>query len=146
MSGNDNEAQPVWRMSLLSWGLLLGAGIGITALFYEAVSLMVLWWEKDEYSHGYLIPPIVAFLIWQKKNLLEQVKFNGSWAGVVFLAFGLFLFYAGQLNAPYIVIQYGFLITLAGLLLALMGWRAFRIIWVPLLISSVHGSITQHHI
>ena len=134
MPGNNNEAQPLWRMSLLSWGLVLGAGIGITALFFEAVSLMVLWWEKDEYSHGYMIPPIVAFLIWQKKNLLEQVKFSGSWAGVVFLAFGLFLFYAGQLNAPYIVIQYGFLITLAGLLLAFMGWQAFRFIWVPLLI------------
>ena len=134
MPATDDNAQTIWRITPLSWGFLLILGLGITAIFQEGVSLMVLWWEKEEYSHGYLIAPIVAFLIWQKKDQLERLQFTGSWTGVVLVIFGLSLFFAGELNAPYIVIQYGFLIALAGLVLALMGWKSFKLIWVPLLI------------
>jgi exosortase D (VPLPA-CTERM-specific) len=134
MLAANNDTQFVWRITPMFWVLLLVMGLGITALFQDGVSLMVQWWEKDEYSHGYLIAPIVAFLIWQKKDQLERIQFTGSWAGLVVLIFGLLLFFAGELNAPYIVIQYGFLITLAGLVLAFMGWKAFKLIWIPLLI------------
>jgi len=134
MAVNNNDAQTIWRMTAASWSLLLLMGVGIAALFQEGVTLMVKWWEKDEYSHGFLIAPIVAFLIWQKKDQLERIQFTGSWAGLAMMLFGLALFFAGQLNAPYIVIQYGFLIALIGLVLAFLGWEAFRLIWVPLLI------------
>ena len=134
MSAANDKSQSVWRITPFSWGLLLVIGIGITALFQEGVSLMVKWWEKDEYSHGFLIAPIVAFLIWQKKDQLERIQFRGSWAGVILLLFGLSLFFVGELNAPYIVIQYGYLIAIVGLVLAFMGWEAFKLIWVPLLI------------
>ena len=134
MSAANDKSQSVWRITPFSWGLLLVMGLGITALFQEGVSLMVKWWEKDEYSHGFLIAPIVAFLIWQKKDQLERIQFRGSWAGVILLLFGLSLFFVGELNAPYIVIQYGYLIAIVGLVLAFMGWEAFKLIWVPLLI------------
>jgi len=134
MPATNNNAQTIWRMTPVTWGVMLIMGLGIAAMFHESASLMVLWWEKDEYSHGYLIAPVVAFLIWQKKDLLERIQFTGSWAGIVVVIFGLSLYFAGELNAPYILIQYGFLITLTGLLLAFMGWKAFKLIWVPLLI------------
>ena len=134
MPATNNNPSTIWRLTPVTWGVMLIMGLGIVAMFHESASLMVKWWEKDEYSHGYLIAPIVAFLIWQKKDLLERIQFTGSWAGVMVVIFGLSLFFAGELNAPYIVIQYGFLITLTGLLLAFMGWKAFKLIWVPLLI------------
>lgn len=134
MSTTNNNVQQIWKISLSGWLLLLGALVGLTALFHESVSLMVLWWGKDEYSHGYMIPLIVAFLIWQRKDVLEQMQFTGSWGGIALLLVGILLYFAGNLNSPYILIQYGYLLALAGLLLAFMGRKAFRVVWVPLLI------------
>ncbi len=134
MPANDRNAESLWGISVPTWGLLLLTALLITTLFHEGVFLMVKWWEKEEYSHGYLIPPIVAFLIWQKKNQLETIRFSGSWVGVSVAVFSVLLFYAGELNAPYIVIQYGYLIALAGTALAFMGWKGMKVIWAPLLI------------
>jgi len=44
------------------------------------------------------------------------------------------LYLAGELSALYVIVQYSFLVVLAGLILALLGWRAFKIIWAPLVI------------
>ena len=103
-------------------------------IFWESVNLMVLWWERDEYSHGYLIPLVSAYFIWQKKEKLSIIEFNGSWYGLALLFFGLFVGFAGVASSVYTVQQYGFLIALYGLVWAFVGGKAFRIMLVPLLI------------
>lgn len=124
----------VWKESPLVWGgLALALGLSIL-VFYEGLAFMVKWWEREEYSHGYLIPFITLFLIWQQKDRLERIPFEGSWAGVAVVAFGLFVFLAGELATLYTVVQYGFLIVLLGMAWALLGWRGFRLVAIPLLI------------
>jgi exosortase D (VPLPA-CTERM-specific) len=120
-------------MSPLLWGVFLVLGCVLAAMFYDGLLLMVKWWERDEYSHGYLIPLIVIFLIWQKRDVLEQMVFKGAWSGVLVVLLGAFVYFVGELSSLYVIIQYGFLITLYGIVLALMGWQAFKIVWVPLL-------------
>lgn len=116
------------------------AGVALSVLLlifihFEALSLMVEWWEnREEYGHGFMIPFITAFLIWQKKDQLEKTEFEGSWLGLALVGLGLFLFYAGELSAIYTVIQYAFLIALFGVVLSLMGMKAFKVILVPMLI------------
>ena len=116
------------------------AGVALSVLLlifihFEALSLMVEWWEnREEYGHGFMIPFITAFLIWQKKDQLEKTEFEGSWLGLALVGLGLFLFYAGELSAIYTVIQYAFLIALFGVVLSLMGTKAFKVILVPMLI------------
>jgi exosortase D (VPLPA-CTERM-specific) len=93
------------------------------------------WWiDAPEYSHGLLIPPVAAFLIWQQKDRLEQVDFRGSWWGIALVLLGGFLLLLGQLATIYTLVQYAYLITLYGLILAFTGPRAFRLLAVPLLI------------
>jgi len=131
----NNENKMVWKENLALWGLL-GLSISLLVLIhFDGLSLMVQWWgAREEYGHGFLIPFITLFLIWQKKDQLEKIEFKKSWLGVVFVGFGLFLFYAGELSAIYTVIQYAFLVTLFGVVLSLMGIKAFKVILVPMLI------------
>ena len=46
---------------------------------------MVGWWERDEYSHGYMIPLVAVYLLWQKRFVLASNIESGSYAGVVLL-------------------------------------------------------------
>ena len=129
-----NHANPtIWKTSTLSWGVFLIVALAAIFLFREGLTYMVATWEgKEEYSHGFIIPFIVLFLIWQKKDILERMPFSGSWAGVLLVLMGCLLYFVGNLSTLYIIIQYAFVIVVAGLVLAFMGWPGFKKVWVPL--------------
>ena len=128
------DETPVWR---LPWALVLtAAAIGLLSLwpFWDGLSHMWGWWvESPEYSHGLLIPPIAAFLIWQQKDRLERIDFTGNWAGVGLVLLGGGLLILGQLGTVYTLVQYAYVVTLYGLILSFLGLPAFRLIAVPLL-------------
>ncbi|MGO9935094.1 MAG: VPLPA-CTERM-specific exosortase XrtD [Steroidobacteraceae bacterium] len=125
----------VWRLS----SAVLLAGLAVFAmsmwLFWDGLSRMWGWWlELPEYSHGVLIPPISLFLIWQQKDRLERVSFSGSWWGVVLVLMGGIMLLLGQLATVYTLVEYAYLVTLFGLVLAFTGTAAFRWLLMPLFI------------
>jgi exosortase D (VPLPA-CTERM-specific) len=128
-------ATSVWR---LPSGLILAAAVvGLLSLwpFWDGLVRMWGWWfEAPEYSHGLLIPPIAAFLLWQQKDRLERIPFTGSWAGVALVLLGGAFLVLGQLGTVYTILQYAYVITLYGLILSFLGWTAFRLIAIPMLI------------
>lgn len=130
-----STAAPVWR---LPWGLVIVAvAVGLLSLwpFWDGLSQMWGWWiDSPEYSHGLLIPPVAAFLIWQQKDRLEQVPFTGSWWGVALVLLGGAVLIAGQMGTVFTIVQYAYVITLCGVILSFLGWPAFRLIAIPLLI------------
>jgi exosortase D (VPLPA-CTERM-specific) len=134
----------VWR---LSWGpILIAAAVALLSLwlFWDGLWLMAWWWVGDpEYSHCILIPPIAAFLIWQQKNKLQTIAFEGSWWGVLLVLLGGGLLVLGQLATIYTLVQYAYLVTLYGLVLAFTGPRAFRVLAVPLLILAFMVPLPQ---
>jgi exosortase D (VPLPA-CTERM-specific) len=104
-------------------------------LFYKGFDfIFYMWFNKEEYSHGVLIPFISAFLIWQRKDTLERLPFTGSIAGLGLMLLGLLLFIMGRMSALSLLINYAMIIVIAGLFLSCMGWQAFRVILVPVLL------------
>lgn len=125
----------VWRLSSpVATAIALAFGLSLW-LFWDGISRMWGWWiDSPEYSHGLLIPPVALFLMWQQKDRLERVAFQGNWWGVALVVVGVALLVLGQLAAIYTLIQYAYLATLFGLVLALAGSAAFRVLFMPLFI------------
>lgn len=134
MTESVAENNVVWKESLWLWLTLAIVAVLIGTLFYQGLKFMVEWWERPEYSHGYLIPVIAAFLIWQRKDHLESMRFTGSFAGLAVVIAGVLIYFIGELSTIYTIIQYGFIVVVVGVAYALMGWRALKIILVPLII------------
>jgi len=125
----------VWRFRWSSIVALLAAAALCLWLFWDGLDQMWGWWiDSPEYSHGLLIPPVAAFLIWQQKDQLERLAFNGSWWGLALVLLGGFLLLLGQLATIYTLVQYAYVITLCGLVLSFTGIKPFRLLAVPLLI------------
>jgi len=96
---------------------------------------MYAWWiDVPEYSHGLLIPPVAAFLMWQQKDRLERMKFVGSWWGVAIVLLGGVMLFLGQVSAIYSIVQYAYLVTLCGMVLSYTGGKPFRLLAMPFLI------------
>lgn len=134
MQDIDKDKDVFWKDSFLF--LISFSGLAISfmfALYEHGLNRMVdYWFTREEYSHGVLIPFITAFLIWQKKDVLGRISFEGSWAGMIVVLIGALIITVGNISAITAIMQYGFVIALAGLVLAYMGWRGFKEIWIPL--------------
>jgi exosortase len=107
----------------------------LIAAFFPGLDFMVANWEQvEEYSYGYFIPVISAFLIWQRSDRLREAELRGSWTGLFAVVLGMLMGVVGDLSAIRIIGQYGFVIALVGLAVGFIGWRGVRIIAMPLLV------------
>lgn len=126
---------PAWRTPPLLWLLIaIGLGLAVASAFDALVEMVQRWETSEEYGYGYMIPVITLFLIWQRKDKLERLPFTGSWLGIVLLALGVLITLVGQLSTLHSITQYGFVISVIGAVYALLGWAAFQIVLVPLLL------------
>jgi exosortase D (VPLPA-CTERM-specific) len=129
-----NNNPVVWRFPLSFWVSVVVICAITGFVFYDGLEWMVMFWaRKEEYSHGFMIPAITLFLIWQKKDRLEKIPFDGSWTGFAVVLAGIAIFLLGELSTLYIIIQYSFIVVLIGVVLSAVGWRVMREIWIPLL-------------
>jgi exosortase D (VPLPA-CTERM-specific) len=128
-----SAARPsLYRYSPLQLAGAVAAAVAVVLLFQNTFSYLYGIWHQEEYSHGFLIPLVSAYLLWQRREQLAQVEFRGSWTGALIAASGVAIYFLGALASITTVDTYALVIVLLGSALALMGWQAFRIALVPL--------------
>jgi exosortase D (VPLPA-CTERM-specific) len=115
-------------------GVLLGTAALLYISFGNAIGYMVSQWSVAEFSHGYLIPVIAIYLVWQRLPLLKAIPGKGSWLGVLVLLAALGLDVIGQLSSLYIVQHIALLLSVVGLVLSLAGWQVLYVLRMPLCI------------
>lgn len=127
-SGPKTAGQPDW---LVFGAIALALGL-LGVIYYDGLELMVKWWERDEYSHGYMIPLVALYMIWQKQERLSDTSSQGSWWGVGVILTGLIIFVMGEFGSLYVIVQYGFLVALYGLFITVLGVRSALALWAAL--------------
>lgn len=90
------------------------------------------WINDDNYSHGFLVPLIVAYIIWTKKDALAVLHSAPSTWGLPVLIGGLCLYLVGTIGAEWFVRRSSLIIVLAGLILSLYGTAYFKMLLFPL--------------
>lgn len=131
--GSSGAGRILWIVSAI-----LGAA-AFAYIFRDGLIYMIERWDQEEYSHGSLIPIITVFLIWQKKDALAAIGAGTSlvgpagWIGTLIVLGGILVGLIGELSTIYLIIQYGFLMTILGVAMSLVGFRGLKLIWAPLL-------------
>lgn len=133
-SGTAARDEGFWRTPLAVWALFALSLALLGWVFRGSMVFLVRSWGQPEYGYAYLIPFITAFLIWRRKDRLEVIRFTGSAWGVVVVALGLLVAFAGRLGAVHTLIQYGVFLAILGLFWAFYGGKAFKTVAVPLLL------------
>jgi exosortase B len=116
----------------LEWlAVIAGLLILYVPTFYDLARTL---WQKDEFAHGPIILAIVAWLIWDKRQvLLASPTRTAPVSGLFLLVIGL-LFYVLGRSQGITIFEVGALApVLAGVLLAMRGWPAVRAFWFPIL-------------
>lgn len=123
-------AEAPWRAALVRLTLAWLALFALT--FAEWRAMAHQWWEIDTYAHILLIPPILAWLVWNRREELAKIAPAGWWPGLVWLLAGLLIWLIGRWGGWNIVAQGGAVLALQGPVLALLGLRVGLLLAFPL--------------
>ena len=84
------------------------------------------------YSHGFLIPFVSAFLIWQNREQLKKTKIEGSMWGLWLIIAALVLHFLGIVLYIFSISGFSIIFLAFGISLYLYGKKITRIILFPL--------------
>lgn len=107
--------------------------VSFVALFFEVGRKLVADWATDDnYSHGFLVVPVVLFLAWERREQLSSAARRPSGLGLVAVLGSLVLLAAGTLGAELFLTRVAMVGVLAGLVLFVFGWTHLRLLAFPL--------------
>jgi len=99
----------------------------IAVTYQEALKQMILHdWAREDYSHCYLIPIVVLYLIWEKRAALAAMPSTPSWKGLIPFIFGLFLYFLGELGGEFFTLYISLWFVIVGLIWLHLGWRKIK--------------------
>lgn len=128
----SNQYGMRWTIATIDLVILASVMLFLLVAFFAGLrDLENVWATQEEYSYGYLIPVVTLYLLWQRRELIATTPFAGSWWGVALVAVGVVLLAVGQIGTLGTIVQYAFLCTLLGLVVAYTGWRGFAVLAMP---------------
>lgn len=99
------------------WTLLLGLPL-LAAVYATVVPGMVAQWSEDpNYSHGFLVPVISAWFLWQRKDDLKAAPVKPANTGLAVLLFGLLMLVVGIAGAEFFTTRASLVVVLTGIVL-----------------------------
>ena len=115
-------------------GLLVGVAILIAVLGFigPLAELVHRWNSQEEYSHGFLIPFVTAWLLWTRRDALGANIGRPSWIGPVLILIAIAMHVVGELSAIFILSQIGFVLALMGIVLGVGGYTLLKVALVPI--------------
>jgi exosortase len=105
----------------------------LLALYAPVLERLVKqWWTDSDYSHGFLVPLLSAYLIWQRRDKLAEVVRKPSNWGLLVVLGSLGLLFLGSLGAELFLTRISILGTICGLIAYFAGWKLLRAMAFPL--------------
>ncbi len=116
--------------------ILTAAAVVAAFVFLYATVLAKLtrdWWSDENYSHGLLVPFVIAFIIWQEWPAINNsVARKGSvWLGSVTCLSAILLLFAGTLGAELFTTRISLVLMIIGIVLYLCGPKILYLLAVP---------------
>jgi exosortase D (VPLPA-CTERM-specific) len=120
----------VIRGWILVFVAALLAAVGFRGALLELVRR---WTTQEEYSHGFLIPIVTAWLLWSRRDALLASVGRPAWTGAVLILLAMVMHVIGLLSAIFILSQLAFIIALLGITFAAGGLPLLRAAFFPII-------------
>ena len=122
-----NESLKQYRLQLI---LVLPL---LVWMYYTVVPKMVGDWYNDEnYSHGFLVPFIAGYFLWQRWPDLKDRLVKPDGLGMVIIVFGVIQLLAAWLGTEYFTMRTSLIVLLAGMTLFWFGREVLKGMALPI--------------
>ena len=108
----------------------------LAGIYFEAYRWLIQKdWPREDYNYCYLIPLVVVYLIWEKKDELAAEPAVPSWGGLLLLVPGILLFWVGDLAGEMYSLYLSSWLVGVGILWMHIGWRRLKTIAFALCVA-----------
>ena len=115
------------------WPKLAIFGALVLACYAPILKALVMRWVEDpDVGHGFFVPVIAGYIVWQRRGQLLAIQPRPNWWGLAIVIWGGLQMMLGVLGAELFTSRTAFVITLMGMVLLLGGTRIFRAMAFPL--------------
>ncbi len=116
----------LWRVLAVSAALIFTYAIVLSKLANT-------WWNDENYSHGLLIPLVIAYILWTQRERLtrQSIKPSTLWGGAA-VVLALIALWAGTAGAELFIQRISLVLILAGIVIYFWGFRVLQLLIVPL--------------
>lgn len=105
------------------------------AAYFPVFDILVGKWSKsEEYSHAFLMLPIILYMGWKKKALLLDAPKHFSVLGLLLVLFSMALYFFALLTQVHTIIALSMALTVLGSLIYLFGVQVIVVLFTPLLL------------
>jgi exosortase len=109
--------------------------VAVVVALYGPILLRLVreWYNNADYSHGFLVPLLSAYLVWRKREDLAKIPASPSFLGGMFVVLGsLGVLFLGSLGAELFLSRSSLIGVICGLILYFRGWPTLRALAFPI--------------
>lgn len=109
----------------------------VSAIVFSYATVLVKlghdWWTDENYSHGLLIPFIIAYIAWSQRERFARIAQRpATFVGLTTVVAALLALWAGTAGAELFMQRSSLVLILAGTVLYFGGFAFLRLLLVPL--------------
>ncbi len=120
-------------VKLLPWITIAWFGLLLIVAYWPVLVRLVSQWAHDEdMGHGFFVPLVAGFIVWQRREELLQTKAKPNKWGLLIVLWGAGQLYLATLGAELFLARTAFIISLIGIVLYLGGKPVLRLVAFPL--------------
>src|SRR6202050_4247670 len=151
MSGISSAAETVRHTTQISWLVLAWLGALLVFSYAPVLWRLVEQWNSDpDMGHGFFVPVVAGFIVWQNRRELLALTPSPNWWGLAVVLYGALQLYVATLGAELFLARTAFVISVIGIVLLLGGTGYVRLLAFPLFLlffmipipTVVYNSIT----
>ena len=127
------EHQNGVALKRLPWPVLAWFGALLLLSYAPVLWRLVRQWDSDpDMGHGFFVPIVVGFIVWQKRAELLALPTAPNWWGLAVVLYAGFQLWIATLGAELFLARTAFVISVIGMVLLLGGTAWVRALAFPL--------------
>jgi exosortase len=117
----------------LPWAGIAWFGVLLIACYAPVLKSLIHQWDSDpDMGHGFFVPLIAGFIVWQYRAELAAIRPEPNWWGLLLVVFGGVQLIIGTLGAELFTTRVSFVVTLIGVVWTLGGNAMLKKLAFPL--------------
>jgi len=106
---------------------------GIFLLYFPVLhGLVADWNSNDNYSHGFFIPFISAYMVWTRREKLSRILTAPSVWGLVLVLLGLTELVLGYIGAEFFLKRTSLILVISGAVIFVLGFQYLKALVIPI--------------